>query len=97
MKAFVLRVVKYIGAYAAELDGADAICFTAGIGENSPVIRELICQSLGYLGVAVDREANQVRGKERDVSAPLAKTRVLVIPTNEELEIARNTLAIVRG
>ncbi len=97
MKAFVLRVVKYIGAYAAEMDGADAVCFTAGIGENSPVIRELICQSLGYLGAVIDREANQVRGKERDVSAPSATTRVLVIPTNEELEIARNTLAIVRA
>ena len=96
MKAFVLRVVKYIGAYAAEMDGADAVCFTAGIGENSPVIRELICQSLGYLGAVIDREANQVRGKERDVSSPLTTTRVLVIPTNEELEIARNTLAIVR-
>lgn len=97
MKAFVLRTVKYIGAYAAELNGADAVCFTAGIGENSPVIRELICQHLGYLGVSIDSEANRVRGKEQDISAPSAKTRVLVIPTNEELEIARNTLAIVRA
>mgnify|MGYP000075993474 FL=1 len=98
IKAFVLRVAKYIGAYAAELNGADAICFTAGIGENSPVIRELICSPyLEYLGVELDKEANNIRGKERIVSTPSAKTKVLVIPTNEELEIARHTLAIVKG
>ena len=98
IKAFVLRVAKYIGAYAAELNGADAICFTAGIGENSPVIRELICSPyLEHLGVELDKEANNIRGKERIVSTPSAKTKVLVIPTNEELEIARHTLAIVKG
>jgi acetate kinase len=85
-------------AYAAELNGADAICFTAGIGENSPVIRELICSPyLEHLGVELDKEANNIRGKERIVSTPSAKTKVLVIPTNEELEIARHTLAIVKG
>lgn len=98
IKAFVLRVAKYIGAYVAELNGADAICFTAGIGENSPVIRELICSPyLEHLGVELDKEANNIRGKERIVSTPSAKTKVLVIPTNEELEIARHTLAIVKG
>ena len=80
------------------LNGADAICFTAGIGENSPVIRELICSPyLEHLGVELDKEANNIRGKERIVSTPSAKTKVLVIPTNEELEIARHTLAIVKG
>lgn len=69
-----------------------------GIGENSPVIRELICSPyLEHLGVELDKEANNIRGKERIVSTPSAKTKVLVIPTNEELEIARHTLAIVKG
>ena len=98
LEAYAYRVGKYIGAYAAELNGADAICFTAGIGENSPVIRELICSPyLEHLGVELDKEANNIRGKERIVSTPSAKTKVLVIPTNEELEIARHTLAIVKG
>ena len=98
IEVFCYRVAKYIGAYAAELTGADAICFTAGIGENSPVIRELICSPyLEHLGVELDKEANNIRGKERIVSTPSAKTKVLVIPTNEELEIARHTLAIVKG
>ncbi|MDO4292195.1 MAG: acetate kinase [Eubacteriales bacterium] len=97
IRAFVLRVAKYIGAYAAELNGVDAVCFTAGIGENSPVIRELVCEYLGYLGVELDREQNRVRGKERDVTTPASKTRVLVIPTNEELEIARHTRELVQG
>ena len=81
-------------------EGSWAACGerTAGIGENSPVIRELICSPyLEHLGVELDKEANNIRGKERIVSTPSAKTKVLVIPTNEELEIARHTLAIVKG
>ena len=98
IKAVVLRVAKYIGAYAGELNGADAICFTAGIGENSPVIRELICSPyLEHLGVELDKEANNIRGKERIVSTPSAKTKVLVIPTTEELEIASHPTAIVNN
>lgn len=95
MKGFAYRVAKYIGAYAAALDGADAICFTAGLGENSPIIREMVCSHLHYLGVALDPEQNQKRGEDLIVSAPDAGTKVLVIPTNEELAIARETLKIV--
>lgn len=95
MKGFAYRVAKYIGAYAAALDGADAICFTAGLGENSPIIREMVCSHLHYLGVALDSEQNQKRGEDLIVSAPDAGTKVLVIPTNEELAIARETLKIV--
>lgn len=95
MKGFAYRVAKYIGAYAAALDGTDAICFTAGLGENSPIIREMVCSHLHYLGVALDSEQNQKRGEDLIVSAPDAGTKVLVIPTNEELAIARETLKIV--
>ncbi|HHV65231.1 MAG TPA: acetate kinase [Peptococcaceae bacterium] len=92
---FVHDVKKYIGAYAAILDGVDAIIFTAGLGENSASIRKAICDTLGYLGVSIDEEKNQVRGQEIDISKLGAKCRVLVIPTNEELMIALDTKEIV--
>lgn len=95
MKAFAYRVAKYIGAYAAAMNGVDVICFTAGIGENSPFIRTMVGSYLGYLGVAIDEEANAKRGEEAEISTPESKTRVLVIPTNEELAIARETVALV--
>ncbi|MDR1205393.1 MAG: acetate kinase [Peptococcaceae bacterium] len=91
--AYVVR--KYIGAYAAALDGADAIVFTAGLGENSSSMRAKICAGLGYLGVAIDEAKNKIRGQEVDISAAGAGLRVLVIPTNEELVIARDTLKII--
>jgi len=94
---FAYGVKKYIGAYAAVLDGVDAIVFTAGLGENSASMRESICSGLGYLGVKIDSEKNKIRGQEMDVSAVDAKTKVLVIPTNEELMIARDTYDIVKG
>ena len=89
---FVHRVKKYIGAYAAELNGVDALVFTAGLGENSPEIRAKICQGLDYLQLWIDPEKNNVRGREGDISAQGAKSRILVIPTNEELMIASETL-----
>ena len=96
MNTFAYRVVKYIGAYAAAMNGVDAICFTAGIGENNPFIREMICAYLGYLGIAVNDEENAKRGEETVISTPESRTKVLVIPTNEELAIARETFDLVK-
>lgn len=96
MEAFAYRVAKYIGAYVAAMNGVDGICFTAGLGENSPLIRNLVCKRLGYLGIAIDEEQNNKRGEDLVVSTPDSKTKVLVIPTNEELSIARETYAIVK-
>lgn len=95
MKAFAYRVVKYIGAYTAAMNGVDVICFTAGIGENNSFIRTLITSYLGYLGITIDEEANAKQGREIEISAPDCKTKVLVIPTNEELAIARETVALL--
>lgn len=94
LTAFNYRVIKYIGAYAAAMNGVDALVFTAGLGENSATTREEICQSLSFLGVEIDKEKNNVRGKEVDVSTEASRVRVLLIPTNEELMIARDTKAI---
>lgn len=91
---YAYRVRKYIGEYAAAMGGLDAIVFTAGLGENSASMREKICEGLEFLGVAIDPAKNKERGKEIDVSAAHAKVRVLVIPTNEELVIARDTKEI---
>ena len=92
---FAYEVRKYIGSYAAAMGGVDIIPFTAGVGENGPDMRESICEGLGFLGVHVDHEKNQVRGKETDISAVDSTVKVYVIPTNEELMIARDTLALV--
>jgi acetate kinase len=89
------RIRKYIGAYAVALDGVDAIVFTAGIGENSPFLRQRVCEGLGFLGVTIDPEKNNSRGKEVDITGDGSKVKVLVIPTNEELVIARDTMEIV--
>lgn len=97
LKAFSQRVIKYIGAYAAEMDGVDAICFTAGLGENSPIIRDMVCSSLSFLGISLDEEANHKRGEEIVISRPGNGTKVLVIPTNEELAIARETAEILKS
>lgn len=94
LEMFAYRVKKYIGQYAAVLNGVDAIIFTAGLGENSPPTREAICSGLEYLGAAVDSKKNLVRG-EADISQDNAKCRVLVIPTNEELMIARDTFRLI--
>lgn len=91
------RILKYIGAYAAALDGVDIIVFTAGVGENQCDLRERVCKHLGYLGVTFDDEANKVRGEEVVISAPDSKVKVVVIPTDEELVIAEDTAELVKG
>ena len=96
MEAFAYRVAKYIGAYVAAMNGVDGICFTAGLGENSPLVRNLICKRLGYLGITLDEEQNGKRGKDLVITTPDSNTKVLVIPTNEELAIARETYTIVK-
>ncbi len=93
---FNQRVVSYIGAYAAQMNGVDAILFTAGIGENGTETREAICKQLEYLGVEFDAEANNCRGKEVLISKPNSKVKVYVIPTNEELMIARDTMELIK-
>ena len=96
MKVFAYHVAKYIGSYTAVMNGVDAICFTAGLGENSPIVREMVCEYLGYLGVTLDEEQNAKRGKDLIVSTADSKTKILVTPTNEELAIARETYALVK-
>jgi acetate kinase len=94
---YVYRIAKYIGAYAAAMNGVDAIVFTAGVGENSPYVREKVCEYLGFLGVKIDRQLNDVKGLERIISTPDSKVAVLIVPTNEELVIARDTKYIVEN
>ncbi|MDR0272451.1 MAG: acetate kinase [Clostridiales bacterium] len=96
MDVFAYRVAGYIGRYAACMNGLDAIVFTAGIGENDVGIREKVCTYLTWFGVEIDPELNGKRGQALDVSKPSAKVRVLVIPTNEELVIARDTKSILK-
>lgn len=96
LDAFNYRVVKYIGSYVAAMNGVDCICFTAGVGENSGAVRKSICENLSYLGIQIDDEANGKRGEEIAISTPDSKVKVLVIPTNEELAIARETVALVK-
>lgn len=96
MDAFCYRVAKYIGAYTAAMNGVDAICFTAGLGENSPFVRDKVCEYLGYLGVELDEEQNHKRGEDLIITTPRSRTKVLAIPTNEELAIARETAALVK-
>ena len=97
LEVFAYRVAKYIGAYAAAMNGVDDIVFTAGIGENVSHVREQICSYLGYLGVELDPDTNEkIRGEQGEITKPGCKVRVFVIPTNEELAIARETLALVK-
>lgn len=97
MDVFSYRVAKYIGSYAAAMNGVDDIVFTAGIGENDDYVREEVCKYLGYLGVDFDSEVNTgLRGKEAELTKEGSKVKVFVIPTNEELAIARETLALVK-
>ena len=96
IQTFAYRVAKYIGAYTAAMNGVDVICFTAGVGENSPLVRNLACERLGYLGIALDQEKNNKRGEELEISTPDSKVKVFAIPTNEELAIARETAALVK-
>ena len=94
---FCYEVAKYIGAYAAALNGIDVLTFTAGVGENGPNTRASVCEYLGYLGVKLDMEKNEVKGKEMLISTPDSKVQVWVVPTNEELMIAQDTAELVQG
>lgn len=96
LDAYRYRVIKYIGAYTAAMNGVDAICFTAGLGENDKMARKLICEGLSYLGVKIDEKANDIRGEKRVISSPDSKVKVMLIPTNEELAIARETLRLAK-
>ena len=95
MKTYCYNVAKYIGAYVAAMNGVDVICFTAGVGENGPMVRNMICEHLGYLGIKLDQELNNKRGEDIAITTPDSKTTVMVIPTNEELAIARETCRLV--
>ena len=97
LEAFAYRVAKYVGSYTAAMNGVDAIAFTAGVGENDAPMRSEIMRYMGFLGVKIDEEVNKAsRGKEALISAPDSKVKVLVIPTNEELMIARDTAALIK-
>lgn len=97
MEAFAYRVAKYIGAYVAAMNGVDVICFTAGVGENGPLVRRMICDNyLGYLGINLDEEANNRRGEDISITTPDSRVIVMTVPTNEELAIARETYRLVR-
>ncbi len=93
---FAYHVKKYVGAYAAAMGGVDAIIFTAGVGENTKVTREAIVDGLEFMGIKIDKEANNCRGEQKDISAPDATVKTLVIPTNEELMIALDTAELVK-
>ena len=95
LDVFTYRVAKFVGYYAAAMNGVDVICFTAGIGENDIGVRAQILSYLGFLGCKLDPEANNIRGEERIISTPDSKVIAMVVPTNEELAIARETVAIV--
>ncbi len=97
IEIFCYNVARFVGAYAAAMNGVDAIAFTAGIGENSGFVRGKVCEYLGYLGIAIDPEENAKRGENLTISTPDSKVKVCVIPTNEELMIARDTQALVEG
>ncbi len=95
--AFCYRVAKYIGAYTAAMNGVDAITFTGGIGENAGIVRKKVLAHLGYLGITMDEEANKQRGKTFVLSTPDSKVKVIVLPTNEELAICRDTVRLVNA
>ena len=96
LESYAKKVKKYIGSYAAEVNGVDAVVFTAGVGENGIDMRADIMANMDFLGMKLDEEANKVRGKERVISTEDSKVKILLIPTNEELMIARDTLELVK-
>ena len=95
VELFAYQTAKYVGAYAAAMNGVDAICFTAGVGENNSTVRKQVVDRLGFLGITLDEEANKIRGEEQLISTPDSKVKVFVIPTNEELAIARETVELL--
>ena len=96
LETYAYKVAKYIGSYVAAMNGVDAITFTAGVGENNISARAEICEYLGYLGIKIDNDKNNVRGEETVISTDDSKVKVLVIPTNEELAIARETVRLTK-
>lgn len=96
LKTWAYHVAKYVGAYAAAMNGVDVIAFTAGVGENNVDARVEVCSYLGYLGVTINAEANKKRGEEVEISTPDSTTKVYVVPTDEELAIARETARLVK-
>lgn len=95
LNAYVRTVVRFVGAYVAVMNGVDCIVFTAGVGENNSVVREAVCKHLEYLGITLDKEANSKRGEEIMISTPKSKVKIYVVPTNEELAIARETVGLL--
>lgn len=93
---FAYQVLGFIGRYAAQMNGVDVITFAGGVGENGPEVRSKICNSLEFLGVKIDEEKNKVRGKECEISTPDSKVKVYIVPTDEELMIARDTMNLVK-
>ena len=94
---YAYRVKKYIGAYAAAMNGVDTIVFTAGVGENSVALRKAICEGISFLGIDLDEERNAERRKDaREITTDSSRVKVLVVPTNEELLIARDTYNLVK-
>ena len=96
LKTYAYHVAKYIGAYAAAMNGVDVIAFTAGIGENNAYVRELIGGYLEFLGTSIDKEKNKLRGEEIILSKDTDKVVTMIVPTNEELAIARETARLVK-
>lgn len=96
-KMYYYRITKYIGAYTAAMNGVDVIVFTGGVGENQASCRKAVCDNLGYLGIKIDDEANKVRGEEKVISTSDSKVKVVVIPTDEEMMIATDTMNILNG
>ena len=94
---FCYEVAKYVGAYAAALNGIDVLTFTAGVGENDVNVRAAVCEYLSFMGVKIDPELNSKRGKEMCISTPDSKVQVWVVPTNEELMIAQDTAELVNA
>ncbi len=94
MKCYIYNIAKFIGAYTMAMGGVDAIVFTAGVGENSSLVRKLIIERISALGIELDEEKNQIRGEIVEISKPGSKVRAFVIPTNEELAIAKDTVAL---
>lgn len=95
MQVYTYTIVKYIGAYTAAMGGVDAIVFTGGVGENGSEVRKLVCERLAFMGIELDEEANKKRGQTIEISKPGSKVRVFVIPTNEELVIAQDTMKLI--
>ena len=96
MTTYCYHVAKYIGSYVAAMNGVDVIAFTAGVGENGPLVRSLVCDYFGYLGIELDASANAKRGEDLIISTAASKVKVMMIPTNEELAIARETVRLVK-